>query len=123
MTRFPGGHFERQLARSRKIFHIRAFCYDRYRQPLGLTDHQPLVGVTASSTELVIEMRNRDSPFVFFGKRVKNMKQHHGIDTAGNRHQDFLPSPQKSARANGLVKLLRQVVHAEMLTQYETGAR
>ena len=111
MARLARRHFEGEPRAFDAAFYIGTLDNNGQTKSVGDARDKPLVRITAASAQAVVEMRNGELPFVFFGEVVKQMQQRHRIHAAGNRDKNFLPAPKKSERADILVKKFRQTAH------------
>jgi DNA-binding beta-propeller fold protein YncE len=94
----PCDHLDRSFARRGHGADVRSFCDDRQVKLCCHALYQSLVGIAASAAQLMVQVRNRDLPSMFFRKPMQNVQEHHRIHAAGDSGQDCA-APRKESGA------------------------
>jgi hypothetical protein len=123
MTQSARAHFEGELVYPRKSADVAAASDEGQPEVLCRLAHQPFIRVAAPAAELVIEMGHGQFPAVFGRQHMKQTEENHGIDAAGNSHDNSPAATEKPPLANGSIDLFHQRVHTAMLTRRGSGAR
>ena len=73
--------------------------------------HESLVGVTAPTSQSVIEMEHNQTPPMFRGKAAEQRQQDNGIKSTGHGDRQFLAGPQEATGENVAFDVFQQIAH------------
>lgn len=123
VAKLPRGHLHRKAVLLGRALHAGAPGHERQSEPLRGRAHEPFIRVTAAAAELVIEVGDGQFPTVFRCEFVEQVQQRHGIQPAGNRHEQPFATPEEFPVVESALNVFEQIAHGMMLTNGEARAR
>ena len=115
VARFAGGHFQPHPLCQCPRVQLPSLAHERQTQSRGSRLNQLLVSIAFRTAQLMIEMSGYQPPSVPLGKVMEQVEQHHGIQPAGNRHQNRLATAKELSRLDGFPDLVKQLAHRKRL--------
>ena len=83
--------------------------------PPALENCEPFIRIAGAATQLVVEVRHKNFPAIFFGEQIQNVEQDHRIRAARNGDEGFLAGRQQPAILDFGGGTLEEFTHAEKL--------
>ena len=111
VPRFARSHLQRDSLVFGKSSDVRPPDESRQFQFLRRPLDQSFIRIAARPAQPMIQMRDRKPPTIGLGELRQDVKQHHRIQSTGNRDEESFSFANRPWRKEGLLNLLDKFVH------------